>query len=200
MRTILAAAAVAFTAGPAFAASLDVPSGTYNVDPSHASVVWKISHLGFSNYTALFDREGISATVELDAENVANSTLSVTLNGLSIETLDPGEKDFNAEIESARILNAAEFPEIVFTSTGIEITSDTTAVINGELTLNGQTHPFSLDTQLNGAGNHPMSGQPIIGVSAEGVLDRTVWGVDFLAGPIGTEVAVEIEAEFLLAE
>lgn len=200
MRTILAAAAFALVAAPASAASLDVPSGTYTLDPSHTSIVWKVSHLGFSNYTGLFERAGINATVDLDAGDIAKSTLSVTVDGQGVETLHPGSKDFNAEVESEQILNTAAMPEITFTSTSIDVTGDTTAVINGELTLNGQTHPFALDATLNGAANHPMSGTPVIGVSAVGTLDRTEWGINFLAGPIGTEVAVEVEAEFLLQE
>ena len=40
----------------ASAASLDgIPSGTYNVDITHASVVWKVSHFGFSNYVGRFN-------------------------------------------------------------------------------------------------------------------------------------------------
>ncbi|MEM7695608.1 MAG: YceI family protein [Pseudomonadota bacterium] len=199
MRTMIAAAAATMIALPAAAQSLDVPSGTYVLDKGHASVLWKLSHLGFSNYTGQFDRAGLDATVELDADNVANSTLAVTIDGQAVTTLNPG-KDFDSEIEGEKFLNTVAFPEITFTTTSIEVTGDTTATINGELSLSGQTHPFTLEATLNGAGAHPFSGTPTIGVSAEGVLDRTTWGINTFAGPIGTDVTVVVEAELSLAE
>ncbi|MEM0907569.1 MAG: YceI family protein [Pseudomonadota bacterium] len=205
MRLVLAAAtaaSVAVMALPAHAASLDVPSGTYVSDPTHTSVTWKVSHLGLSFYTGSFDRGGIKATVELDADDVAKSTLSATISGTEVVTLhpvalDPRNVDFDSKVASDEFLNAGTFPEITFTSTGIEVTGDNTANITGELTLNDQTHPVVLDATLNAAVEHPMSGTPVLGVSAVGTIDRTLFGVNALAGPIGTMVSVEIEAEFL---
>jgi len=34
----------------------DMPAGEYKVDLSHASIVWKVSHLGLSNYVARFTK------------------------------------------------------------------------------------------------------------------------------------------------
>ncbi|GAB5375105.1 MAG: YceI family protein [Acuticoccus sp.] len=205
MRLRLVAAALAsLVALPAAAQTLDIPSGTYAADRTHTSIVWKVSHLGFSVYTGMIDRAGIDATVELDAQNVAQSTLSVelgsapALTGHPIE-FDPRSIDFNDEIASPMFLNAEAEP-ISFKSTGIEVTGDTTAKISGELTMNGQSHELVLDTTLNTAKNHPMAGVPAFGITATGVIDRTTFGIDALAGPIGTEVAIEIQAEFFPAE
>ncbi|MEO1103676.1 MAG: YceI family protein [Pseudomonadota bacterium] len=199
---VTAAAAMLALPAAATAASVDVPSGTYKPDITHTSVVWKINHLGFSTYTGMFERSAIDATIELDAADVSNSTLTATINGEEIETLHPVAtgKDFNAEIASDQFLNATAHPTITFESTGIEVTGDNTANITGNLTLNDQTHQIVLETTLNGATDHPMSGTPTIGISASGTIDRTAFGVTRLAGPIGTEVTVEIEGEFQLVE
>lgn len=196
MRLLLAAASLAL-ALPAHAQSLDVPSGTYAIDPSHTSVLWKVSHLGFSNYTGTFARDAIDATIDLNADDVAASSLSVTINGQEVRTLHPGEKDFNAEIESAMFMNTEANPEITFTSTGIEVTGENTAIITGDLTVNGQTHPVELDTTLNRAAAHPMSGTPTIGISATATLERSRFGNDGLLGPISDAVSLVIEAEFI---
>lgn len=200
MRLTLAAAASLGLVLPAAATSLDVPSGTYRIDPTHASVVWKVSHLGYSTYTGMFDRKAIDATIRLDAENVANSSLEATVAGTEVVTLHPGEENFNAEIASETFLNAREHPTLSFTSDGITITGENTAQISGELTVRGQSAPFTLEAVLNRAAPHPMSGQPTLGISAVGTFDRTAYGVDTLAGPIGGDVTVEIEAEFVHAE
>lgn len=204
MRFILATAASlalagsAFVlAGPAAAQSLEVPSGTYQIDPTHASITWKVSHLGYSTYTGMFGRGAISATITLDAEEVTNSKLEVTLDGQQVETLHPAAKDFNAEIESDMFLGTATQPEISFTTTAIEVTGANTANITGDLTLRGQTHPLTLATTLNRAAVHPMIGKPVLGVSATGVVKRSLYGVNGLLGPVGDDVTVEIQGEFV---
>ncbi|WP_420391470.1 YceI family protein [Acuticoccus sp.] len=196
MRLALAAATSLALAFPAAAQSIDVPSGTYTIDQEHASVVWKISHLGFSDYTGMFGRDAIDGTIELDAENVANSTMTVTINGQEVRTLHPGEKDFNAEIESAQFMNTAEFPEITFETTAIEVTGETTANVTGDLTVAGTTRPVTLETTLNRAAAHPMSGTPTLGITATGTIMRSEFGNEGLLGPIGDEVTIEIQAEF----
>ncbi|MEM9224560.1 MAG: YceI family protein, partial [Pseudomonadota bacterium] len=149
MRLLPAAAAVAVVAlasSPVAAQSIDVPSGTYALDKTHASIVWKVSHIGYSTYTGMFQRGAIDATITLDAEDVAKSSVTATIEGTGVETLhpvdfDPRGTDFNAEVAGDKFLNANSFPAITFKSTGIEVTGDNTANISGELTLNNATHP-----------------------------------------------------------
>ncbi len=200
MRRLLAAALVSALTLPAAAQSLDIPSGSYSNDRTHTAVVWKINHFGFSTYTAMFDRAGIAATVELDAEDVSKSTLTVDMADAAIVTahpieFDPRSIDFDEEIASPMFLDSATKP-IRFQSTAIEVTGENTAKITGDLTLNGQTHPVVLDATLNQAIVHPMAGIPAFGISASAVIDRTTWGIDALAGPVGTDVTLEIAAEF----
>lgn len=192
----LLAASFAFITS-AQAASLDVTSGTYRLDRTHASIVWKVSHLGLSNYTgqiATFD-----ATIDLDASDVTNSSLSVTIDPTSVVTLFPfpEQEDFDAVLGGDGWLNGGAHPEITFTSTSIEVTGENTAIIRGDLTIAGTTLPFELNAVLNAATQHPMAGVSVIGVSAVGTFDRTQYGMNILAGPIGTEVTIEVEAEFL---
>ena len=200
MRRLIAAALVSAIAVPAAANSLDIPSGTYENDRTHTAVVWKINHMGFSTYTGMLDRAGISATVELDADDVSQSALSVDMSQADTVTahpieFDPRGIDFDEEIASDMFLNSAEHP-ISFRSTAIEVTGENTADITGDLTLNGQTNPVVLKATLNQAMEHPMVGVPAFGISATTVIDRTEWGIDALAGPIGTDVTLTIDAEF----
>jgi len=202
MRLVLAAAAALALAAPASAQSLDVPSGTYTNDVTHTSLVWKVSHLGFSSYTGTFSRVAIDATVDLDADDVANSSLSVTLDGQAVRTLhpieaDPRGVDFNAEIASDMFLNTVEHPEITFESTDIEVTGENRANITGDLTIGETTRPLVLDTRLNAAGEHPVTGQQTLGISAVGTVTRSQYGINTLVGPVGDDVTIEIEAEFV---
>jgi len=177
------------------AASVDIPAGTYKTDQRHTNVLWSVNHFGFSNYYARF--RNIDATLELDAADIAKSTLSVTIDPKTIDTNYPAEPNpFNVEIASDMFLNADEFPQITFTSTAIEITGEKTGQITGDLTIRGVTKPVTLDVTLNNAGPHPFTQAPMIGFSATGSFKRSEFGVDALVGPIGDDVGLIIEAEF----
>ncbi|MEM6666090.1 MAG: YceI family protein [Pseudomonadota bacterium] len=197
----LAAAALATTLslGVANAASLDIPSGTYAMDPTHASLTWRIKHLGLSNYTARFT--SFNATVNLNAEDVSQSSMTATIDPTSVTTDYPfaANKDFDAEIAGAKIMNAPEFPEISFTSTAIEVTGDNTATITGDLSMRGFTVPVTLDATLNGTlGKHPFVDGAAFGISATGTVSREAVGDTFLTGQVLEDtVEVIIEAEFV---
>ncbi len=190
------------------AQELPIPSGAYALDPTHASVTWKISHLGLSNYTARFTQFDIALT--LDTENPANSSVTATIDPTSVETDYPGEKDFDGEVANdAKFLNAGAFPAITFTSTSVEPTGDNTAKVTGDLTMLGVTKPVTLDVTLNSAlEQHPFAKKPAVGFSAVGALDRTEWGLTHLSNTlgeggnqiVGSSVQVLIEAEFVKAE
>ncbi|RDV25094.1 polyisoprenoid-binding protein [Alteromonas aestuariivivens] len=179
---------------------VDMPQGTYVLDTTHASVVWKVSHMGLSNYTALFTR--FEASIELNPEDLEKSRVTARIDPLSIETHypHPDEEDFNSTLaQDPEWFNAGEFTSIDFVSTKIEMISANTALMTGTLTLLGQTRPITFDVILNGGlPRHPLSGKPALGVSATAVIQRSQWGMSKHVPTIGDDVTVQIEAEFYL--
>lgn len=203
LRTLLAGAAAAVLSlqamsPPAQAANLGVPSGVYELDVTHGSIVFKIDHIGLSFYTARFN--AFDATVTLDADDVSNSSVEVVVETASIDTDYPfaDRKDFNAELRKPVWLNVAEFPQATFTSTSIEITGDATAKITGDFSFRGVTKPLTLDARLNGAlPKHPFKEAAALGVSAEASFKRSDFGFDRFIPNVGDEVKLMIEAEFI---
>jgi polyisoprenoid-binding protein YceI len=198
MRSLLISAAAIFCfTGPAFPQSIDVPAGTYVSDPLHTNVLWKVDHFGLSTYIGRFT--DISATLELDPQDVTQSSLTATVDPASVDTNYPADdKDFDAEIASDMFLNAAEFPEATFVSRQIELTGDNTGTVTGDLTLLGQTHEETMDVTFNAALNpHPMTEKPAVGFSGTMTIDRKRYGIEQLVGPVGSEVTLEIETEFV---
>src|SRR4051812_40743053 len=51
----------------------DIPTGDYTLDKHHATLVFRVSHLGFSRYTAAF--ADFDAKLHFDQNNAAASTL-----------------------------------------------------------------------------------------------------------------------------
>ncbi|MBT9472229.1 MAG: YceI family protein [Pseudomonadota bacterium] len=193
-------------AAPAAKAPVNEASpGAYKIDENHASVTFRVSHLGMSRYTARFT--DIEADLQFDPANPAAMSVSATIDPRSIETDFHGDKpDFDAELAGPSWLDSAKFPKITFKSTKVDVTGPATAKVTGDLTLHGVTRPVTLETTFNG-GSKPSAMDPgsRIGFSAHGVLKRSEFGVSYgVPAPgsnfgVGDEVEVMIEAEFTQA-
>jgi polyisoprenoid-binding protein YceI len=173
-------------------------AGAYQLDPTHASVTFKISHFGLSNYTARFTK--IDAKVNYDPAHPEKSTVEASVNPASIRTDYPAPEkvDFDKELGGEKWFNVAKFPDVTFKSTKIEVTGKNTAKITGDLTLLGVTKSVTLDTVLNLALDaHPFTKAPALGISATATIDRTAFGLSAYAPNVGAEVKLLIEAEFL---
>ena len=188
--------ATALLAAPAFAQDLSgVPSGTYQVDPTHAYIDFTYSHLGLSNPTLSFD--DFDATLELDAEDPTKSTVSVTIDPASVVA---GSDIWHEHLTGADFFDVANNPEITFESTSVSGGGDGAYKVDGDLTIKGQTQPVTLNVTINAAMNHPMSGDPVVGLDASGEILRSDFGMGKFAPNVSDEVALDITAEMVKAK
>jgi polyisoprenoid-binding protein YceI len=206
MRKLLLAAALSFAvltplSAPAFAqvkaAPADSPSGTYKLDLSHASVVWRVSHLGLSMYTGRF--ADFDAELVWNGENPSASTVTATINAASIKTEYPNAatKDFDKVLATGdKWFNAGAHPTITFTTTSADIGDGKTGTVSGNLTFLGVTKPVTLDVTFNGGMLNMFSQKWALGFSGKTTLTRSDFGMANLVPNIGDEVEVIIEAEF----
>ena len=176
-----------------------VAAGSYALDPAHTLVQWSVSHFGFNDYFGLFG--DIEGTMTLDPADIAATEFDITIpitsvavpsEGLRDHLLRPGKDGadpdfFGPEPEAAR-----------FVSTSVRQTSDTTAVVTGQLTMNGNTGPVTMAVQFTGAGQNPMSEAQTVGFHGRATIDRTQWGVSYGAPMVGSEVDLDISAAFEL--
>ena len=174
-----------------------IPSGAYELDLTHASVVWKVNHLGFSTYVGRFT--DFDAEIQLDSENFEKSSVNVDIKVDSLDTAYPfpEKEDFNKKL-SEEWFKSADHPTISFKASSVSALDGSNFTVAGDLSLMGQTHPVTLNATINGAAEkHPFKKVAIIGFSATTTIDRTQWGLSNYAPNIGAEVAIEIEGEFL---
>lgn len=182
-------------AAPA-SAPLAQPSGSYALDPGHASVIWRVSHLGLSMYTGRFNT--IAAQLDFNGDAPERSKISVTIAAASVDTGHQalgGTKNFNEEIAN-KAFGAEKSPQITFVSTAVTRTSASTGKVTGDLTLNGMTKPTTLDVTFYGGKPNPFNGKTRLGFAARGSIKRSQWGVGNWAGAVGDDVDLVIEAEF----
>jgi polyisoprenoid-binding protein YceI len=198
--TLLVAPFAALAQAPTMAKVADLPVGVYTLDKSHASLTWKVSHLGLSNYTARFTE--FDAKLTLDPKNPAAAKVEATINPLSVETDYPNqaEKDFNKKLaEGAEWFNGTKFPAIIFKSTKLAMTGENTANITGNLTMLGATKSVTLSATFNGGYTQkPFGAEGVagIGFSATGTIKRSDWGFTTYVPAIGDEVQLVLEVEF----
>lgn len=196
LKPLLVAAAFAFAAPVlAQAAPLNVPAGEYVLDPTHASLTWKIRHLGLSNYTARFST--YDAVINLNPADPTKSSVTVTIDPKTVRTDFPfPEKEDFDKVIAEKFLKASQHPKITFQSTRLKATGATTGQLTGNLTFLGVTKPVTLDVVLNGAKEHPMKKTPVLGFSATGTFKRSDFGSTDMQGPLGDDIQLLIEAEF----
>ena len=98
-------------------------------------------------------------------------------------------------------MNAGEFPEITFVSTGATREEDYSGTLTGDLTFLGVTRPVTLEVTYNGVANAPWYGErDLIGFDASTTINRSEFGQTSLEGMISDEVAVAFSGEFLQDE
>ncbi|MBO6803382.1 MAG: polyisoprenoid-binding protein [Thalassospira sp.] len=182
-------AVVAGLSGAAFSAQA---ADTYKLDPTHTSVLFIVNHLGFSDYQGRFN--GVTGELTLDREDPSASSATITID---LNQIDSGVEALDNHMKTADFFNVEEFPTATFTSTSVELVGDNAATVTGDLTLLGETKPLVLDVTLSGEGTHPMTGDEVVGFSADGVVTRTDYGMDFLVPGVGDEVTLQISSEFL---
>jgi polyisoprenoid-binding protein YceI len=182
---------------------VDLPAGAYTIDKSHASLLFRVDHLGFSNYTARFKQ--FDAQLQFDPANLAATSLTATVDPRSIETdfPTPDKHDFNAQLQNEQFLHTAQYPEMTFRTTKVDVTGGNKMRVTGDLTLRGVTRPVVLDATFNGGyAGHPMDPNARIGFSAQGSLNRSEFGMSYGIPAPGTTMGVSdkvdivIEAEF----
>ncbi|MEZ5866747.1 MAG: YceI family protein [Geminicoccaceae bacterium] len=176
---------------PAHAAEPAIPAGRYTSDPAHTSLTFRISHLGFSRFTARFTR--VAAVLDLDPADPAAATVKASIDPLSLATDYPfDDMDFDAYLAGPDWLDAAQFPAITFTSTAVATTGPTTARITGDLALHGVTRPVVLEATFNGGyAGHPLDpGGSRIGFSAHGTIERSDFGITTGLPPAGSTFGV----------
>ena len=167
-----------------------VPSGTYQVDPTHAYINFQYNHLGLSNPSLSFD--DFTVDLDLDNEDPANTAVSVTIDPASIVT---GSDVWKGHLTSSEWFDVEKNPEITFQSTSVEQVGEGVYKMMGDLTVKGETKPVTLDVNVNAAMNHPMTGEPVIGLDASGELLRSDFGLGAFAPNVSDEVALSISVE-----
>ncbi|MBD1566993.1 YceI family protein [Vibrio sp. SA48] len=150
-KTLLAAGLAFATLMPLSASAAD-----YVIDSkgAHASINFKVSHLGYSFIKGRFNK--FDGEFSYDAKDMASSKVQVNVDTRS---LDSNQAERDKHIRSADFIDASKFPQATFTSTKVVDKGNGQLEVMGDLTLHGQTKPITINAEFIGAGQDPWGGQ-----------------------------------------
>ena len=173
-----------------------VTAGTYNTDPNHTLIGWRISHFGFNDYFGIFG--DATGTLILDPAKLNEAKVNITIPvskvttasaGLTGHLLSAGKDGGKADFFGPAPTDAK------FVSTSV-VANGTTAKITGNLTLNGVTKPVVLDTTFSGAGDNMLNKKPTVGFHASATIKRSDFGVNYAIPFVSDEVRLDISVAF----
>jgi polyisoprenoid-binding protein YceI len=165
--------------------------GNFRLDPDHTTVLFKANHLGFSTYVGRFN--AISGSLDFDPASPAQAKLQTSIDVASVDT---PSGDLDEILRGPDWLNAERFPTARFESRSITVTSPTTGMITGDLTLHGVTAPITLEVTFRGGADNLLTGFYTLGFEAKSTFTRSTFGIGSLIPAIADTVTLEIHAEF----
>jgi polyisoprenoid-binding protein YceI len=175
------------------------PAGTYALDPAHSTVVFRLSHLGFSKYTAGFSK--LDGTLAFDPAHPEAMKVEAKIDPKSL-TLPAPPTGFHDTLLGKEWLDAAKYPEIAFRSTAVQVTGPNTAKVTGDFTLHGVTKPVVLDATFNGGYAPNAFDGARAGFSGHATIRRSDFGISYgIPAPgtnmgVGDNIDVTIETEW----
>ncbi len=159
----------------------------FKVDAAHSTMQFTANHLGFSHLIGRFNTFSGEFSLEKD---VTKNTAVISIETSSVDT---NHKKRDAHLRSPDFFNAKEFPTMNFKSLSYKGNSKE-GVLTGNLTLLGITKKVDFKITSIGEGNDPWGGYRA-GFNATATIDRTDFGMKFMAPTIPVNVTINLFIE-----
>ncbi len=170
-------------------ASLTASAQTYQIDPVHTSLIFRVKHMNTAYVYGRFNH--VTGTVVLDEANPARSSVTIEVDANSVYT---GNEQRDNHLRSPDFFNTRQFPSIRFVSTQVSRVNANTVRVRGNLTIRGVTRPITADVVLTGKGRSPQ-GKEIIGFETTFTIRRSEFGIRYGLPGLGDEVRVTLSVE-----
>ncbi len=165
---------------------------TWNIDPMHSEVQFKVKHLMISTVTGSFGTyEGIvNTTNESDFEG---STISFSAD---IDSIATGQEQRDGHLKSGDFFDAENFPKLTFASTSFTKNGDAYALV-GDLTIKGTTKLVTLTAEFGGT-MVDFYGNTKAGFDISGKINRSDFGLTWngVTEAGGVVVSDEVKLHF----
>lgn len=168
-----------------------VNAADYIVDykGAHASINFKIQHLGYSWLTGRFDK--FSGSFNYDAADLSSAKIEMSVDTTSLNS-NHAERD--KHVRSDDFLDVDKFGTAKFVSSKITDKGSEKIEIKGALTLHGISKEIIIDAVKIGEGKDPWGGYRVgfTGTTRIGLAD---FGIPANLGPASSHVELEFHIE-----
>ncbi|WP_257666602.1 YceI family protein [Parapedobacter tibetensis] len=171
---------------------------TWNLDPTHSEVVFKVKHLVISTVTGHF--RTFDGTVKTANEtDFTTGKISFNIDTSSIDTNQPQRDE---HLKSADFFNADKYPKITFASTSVEEKGDDEFILHGDLTIGETTKPVKFNVEFGGTATDSY-GNYKAGFDVSGKINRKEFGLTWNAVTeagsvvVGDDVKIQASVQFV---
>jgi polyisoprenoid-binding protein YceI len=176
-------------------------ASTWNIDPEHSNIAFKVRHLMVSNVKGIFEK--YNGTVELNDSDITKSRVNMTIETGSINT---NVQKRDEHLRSADFLDVAKYPNMTFVSKKITKAGEGKLKITGDLTLHGVTKEVVLDVEPLSKESKDPWGNIRRGTTATTEINRKDFGLNWNKAldtggvVVGEDVAITLEIEMVKAQ
>lgn len=171
--------------------SLWAEVANYKVDSSHASIVFRVSHLGFSSVYGMIP--GAEGTFKFDQAKPENSSLEVSVKADAINSFDKKRDD---HLRGPDFFNVKQFPKITLKSKSLKKVGDKKYEVVADLSMHGETKPVTFVFDLLKVGKDPW-GKDRIGGETKFSVKRSEFKMTYMNKPeeLGDSVEMIVSLE-----
>lgn len=187
--TITKLAITSLMAGAMYMPAVNAADYVIDNKGAHASINFKIKHLGYSWLTGRFDKFG--GKFSYDPANVSASKIEVNIDTSSVNS-NHAERD--KHLKSDDFLDVSAFANAKFVSESVTKKAGEQLEVKGVLTLHGVSKTITIDAQAIGEGKDPWGGYRA-GFSGTTTIALTDFAIKMNLGPASTHVQLELHIE-----
>jgi len=193
MKKITAAIATAALLFPALSSA-----SSWQIDPDHSNIQFKVRHLMVSNVKGVFHK--VSGLVEIDDQDITRSKVNVTIETASVDTGVPKRDE---DLRSANFFDVARYPAMTFVTKKVVKSGLDSLKVTGDLTIHGVTREVVLDVDGPTPSIKDPWGGMRRGATAATRINRKDFGLTYnkvleTGGVVvGDDVAISLEVELI---
>ena len=158
-------------------------------DGAHASINFKVQHLGYSWLTGRFDK--FEGKFNYDAKDVSASKIELTIDTTSVNT---NHAEREKHLKSDDFLEVSKFASATFVSSSVTDKGDGKLEIKGSLTMHGISKDLTIDAVKIGEGKDPWGGYRA-GFSGTTEITMKDFGIKMDLGPASAKVFFDLHIE-----
>ena len=168
---------------------------TWTLDTAHSAVEFSVRHMMVSTVKGNFKE--FSVDLNLDPEDLVNSSAKAVIQAASIDTREPAR---NGHLTSADFFEVEKYPEITYQSRSVKALGGDRYQVEGDLTVKDVTRPVALEVAFLGVQTSPQ-GAKVAGFEASTKISRKDFGLNWNVALetggvlVGDEIKISLDIE-----